>query len=63
MSAVSLGGITIGYDDEGSGEPLVLVHGTTADHTRWRPLLPYLEPRWRAEIGAEVRVLDPYFYR
>lgn len=22
----------------------MLVHGTTADHTRWRPLLPYLEP-------------------
>ncbi len=28
----------------GQGPPLVLVHGTTADHTRWRPLLPYLEP-------------------
>ena len=28
----------------GEGPPLVLVHGTTADHTRWRPLLPYLEP-------------------
>lgn len=22
----------------------MLVYGTTADHTRWRPLLPYLEP-------------------
>jgi pimeloyl-ACP methyl ester carboxylesterase len=22
----------------------VLVHGASADHTRWRPLLPYLEP-------------------
>lgn len=23
---------------------MVVVHGTTADHTRWAPLLPYLEP-------------------
>lgn len=30
----------------GSGPPLVLVHGTAADHTRWRPLLPYLEPHF-----------------
>lgn len=30
----------------GSGPPLVVVHGTPADHTRWRPLLPYLEPHF-----------------
>lgn len=30
----------------GNGPPLVLVHGTPADHTRWRPLLPYLEPHF-----------------
>lgn len=30
----------------GSGPPLVLVHGTPADHSRWRPLLPHLEPHF-----------------
>jgi pimeloyl-ACP methyl ester carboxylesterase len=28
----------------GEGPPLVVVHGTPAGHSRWRPLLPYLEP-------------------
>ena len=28
----------------GDGSPLVLVHGTPADHTRWQPMLPHLEP-------------------
>jgi pimeloyl-ACP methyl ester carboxylesterase len=33
-------GTTIAYERTGSGPPLVLVHGTTADHTRWEPVLP-----------------------
>ena len=36
-------GTEIGYWTSGDGPPLVLVHGTPADHTRWSPLLPYLE--------------------
>jgi pimeloyl-ACP methyl ester carboxylesterase len=28
----------------GTGRPLVVVHGTTADHTTWRLVLPLLEP-------------------
>lgn len=35
---------TIAYWTSGQGPPLVVVHGTTADHTRWGPLLPHLEP-------------------
>ncbi len=30
----------------GEGKPLVLVHGTAADHTRWAPVLPALEARF-----------------
>lgn len=36
-------GTTIGYRQSGSGPPLLLVHGTTADHRRWDPILPRFE--------------------
>jgi pimeloyl-ACP methyl ester carboxylesterase len=39
-------GTEIAYWTSGDGPPLVLVHGTPADHSRWRPLLPYLEPHF-----------------
>lgn len=38
-------GTPIAYWRSGKGPALVLVHGTTADHTRWHKLLPLLEPR------------------
>src|SRR6266849_1654205 len=36
-------GTRIAYQRSGQGSPLILVHGTTADHTRWVPILPALE--------------------
>ena len=42
-SAVSPDGTVIGFTSTGSGRPLVLVHGGTADHHRWAPVLPLLE--------------------
>jgi pimeloyl-ACP methyl ester carboxylesterase len=36
-------GTTIGFIRKGTGPPLLLVHGTTADHTRWDPIIPYFE--------------------
>lgn len=41
---VSPDGTEIAYWTSGKGRPLLLVHGTTGDHTRWAPLLPHLEP-------------------
>jgi pimeloyl-ACP methyl ester carboxylesterase len=39
----SADGTSIAYWSSGEGPPLVLVHGGTADHTRWRTVLPVLE--------------------
>lgn len=39
-------GTRIACERTGSGPPLVLVHGTTADHTRWAPILPALSERF-----------------
>lgn len=36
-------GTTIGFRRSGSGPPLLLVHGTTADHSRWDPISPQFE--------------------
>lgn len=36
-------GTAIGFRRSGSGPPLVLVHGTTADHSRWTPISPSFE--------------------
>jgi pimeloyl-ACP methyl ester carboxylesterase len=43
-TVTSRDGTRIAYQTSGHGPPLVLVHGVTADHSRWRPLLPHLEP-------------------
>jgi pimeloyl-ACP methyl ester carboxylesterase len=40
---VSADGTPIALWTSGEGPPLVLVHGATADHTRWAPALPALE--------------------
>lgn len=43
-TVISADGTEIACTTSGDGPPLLLVHGTTADHTRWRTILPYLEP-------------------
>lgn len=39
MGTASVNGITVGYDDEGSGALLVLIHGHPFDRTMWAPQL------------------------
>ena len=46
QSTASTDGTTIAYQRSGDGPPLVLVHGTAADHRRWAPVLPALEQQF-----------------
>jgi pimeloyl-ACP methyl ester carboxylesterase len=46
QAATSPDGTKIACWRVGEGPPLILVHGTTADHTRWAPLLPALAQRF-----------------
>lgn len=43
-TTVSTDGTPIAWWTSGAGPALLLVHGTTADHTRWEPMMPLLEP-------------------
>lgn len=52
VARLTANGIDIAYDDAGTGEPLVLVHGHPFDRTMWAPQV--------AEFaGAEWRVITP----
>ena len=46
LETKSKDGTRIAFERTGQGPPLVLVHGTTADHTRWAPVLGELEARF-----------------
>jgi pimeloyl-ACP methyl ester carboxylesterase len=52
VSTVPVDGITVGYDDEGGGEPLVLIHGHPFDRSMWRPQV-------EAFSGTGWRVIAP----
>jgi pimeloyl-ACP methyl ester carboxylesterase len=45
-TTISRDGTRIAYRRSGEGPPLVLVHGTAANHGRWSPVLPALEERF-----------------
>lgn len=46
LQVASSDGTVIGYFKSGSGPSLLLIHGTTADHRRWSPVLPQLEQKF-----------------
>ena len=46
LAIVSRDGTRIAFSRSGRGKPLVLVHGTSADRTRWARVLPELESQF-----------------
>lgn len=42
----SADGTEIAWFTSGEGRPLLLVHGSLGDHTRWGALQPHLEPHF-----------------
>ncbi|MFG2530448.1 alpha/beta fold hydrolase [Streptomyces sp. NPDC048516] len=47
--------ITVGYEDEGSGEPLMLVHGHPFNRSMWRPQTEYFSRAGRRVIAPDLR--------
>ncbi len=55
MSTASAAGITIGYDDQGSGPALLLVHGHPFDRSMWAPqVAEFARAGWRV-IAPDLR--------
>ena len=55
MSTVSVNGITVGFDDQGDGDPLVLIHGHPFDRSMWRPQVKHFgRSGWRV-IAPDLR--------
>jgi pimeloyl-ACP methyl ester carboxylesterase len=46
------GDVTVYYEDEGSGAPVLLIHGHTMDRRIWDPVMPGL-------LDARLRILRP----
>jgi pimeloyl-ACP methyl ester carboxylesterase len=46
-NAISKDGTAIAMECTGTGPSLVIVHGGIGDHTRWKPLFPFLAPHFR----------------
>ena len=50
LEAISADGTRLGCEVFGDGPPLLVVHGSAADRTRWTVVRPRLEARWRVHL-------------
>ncbi|MEU3458876.1 alpha/beta fold hydrolase [Streptomyces sp. NPDC006733] len=54
-ATAEIGGITVGYDDAGTGDPLVLVHGHPFDRSMWAPQLGAFAARGVRVVAPDLR--------
>ncbi len=55
MNTITIDGLQFAFDDEGGGEPLVLIHGHPFDRSMWRPQVEHFSARgWRV-IAPDLR--------
>ncbi|HMK54001.1 MAG TPA: alpha/beta fold hydrolase [Methanobacteriaceae archaeon] len=54
MEKLILEDLTISYQDEGTGYPLVLIHGLGSDHTIWDGLIPLLNDYYHV-LAPDIR--------
>ena len=65
-TAKSLDGSIIGFESHGGGPPMVLVHGSMADRTRWAPVLAQLAEHFTVHVldrrgrGLSAQETSPY---
>ncbi|MBO8140937.1 MAG: alpha/beta fold hydrolase [Firmicutes bacterium] len=54
MMRTTVKGVSLAYDDEGTGSPVVFVHAFPLNRTMWRGQVDALRGRWRA-IAVDLR--------
>jgi pimeloyl-ACP methyl ester carboxylesterase len=47
MPTLSKGNLRIDYNDDGQGQPVVLIHSSVSANRQWRPLTEILKDRYR----------------
>lgn len=55
MTTAQINGVEIGYDDAGTGDALVLVHGHPFDRTMWQPQIDRFSRAGYRVIAADLR--------
>lgn len=54
MDSLTIGDLTLYYQEWGSGYPLVLIHGMGSDHTVWQEIIPLLKNNYRV-LALDLR--------